>query len=339
MIDILYEHPTWFTRLFEGLEARGVPTRRVHAAALSFRPDWRHDADARATAPDLLVNRMSPSADRRGHGHGILATLQYLEMAEAAGLRVVNGAKAYGFEISKVRQMALLADLGLPFPKTHVINHPSEALAATAQLRWPVVIKPSVGGSGAGVLRLDSADDLRAAVEANQLDLGVDHLALVQEFIPAHGGHITRVEVLNHAYLYAIAMPVSGHSFNLCPADACELPSPVAPDASAGAVALGGNCAIAPSAGTRAALAHPPRDIVEAVVRMTDAAGFDVGGVEYVIDERDGQPYFYDLNALSNFVAEAPAVIGFDPWVPFIDFLVAAAAEASPRRRVSAAIQ
>ncbi len=82
-------------------------------------------------APDLLVNRMSPSADRRGHGHGILATLQYLEMAEAAGITVINGAKAYGFEISKVRQMALLADLGLPFPKTRVINHASEALAAT----------------------------------------------------------------------------------------------------------------------------------------------------------------------------------------------------------------
>jgi hypothetical protein len=82
--------------------------------------------------------------------------------------------------------------------------------------------------------------------------------------------------------------------------------------------------------------ANPPTDIIDAVLRMTTAAGFDVGGVEYVVDDRDGQPYFYDLNALSNFVADAPAVIGFDPWVPFVDYLVAAHAEASSRRRVAA---
>ena len=340
MIEVLYEHPAWFARLFEALDARGLPWRRANAAALRFQPDWRHDAQARAAAPELLVNRMSPSADRRGHGHGILPTWQYLESMEAGGVRVINGARAYGYEISKVRQMALLADLGLPFPKTRAINAATEALAATEGLRWPIVIKPSVGGSGAGVLRFDRPDDLRAAVEAGQLDFGVDHLALVQEFIPARDGHITRVEVLDGRYLYAIHMPVSGQSFNLCPADACELPPPGTSEvASVGAVELGGNCAITPSAsGPRASQADPPRAIIDDVVRMTTAAGFDVGGVEYVVDDRDGQHYFYDLNALSNFVADAPAVIGFDPWVPFVDFLVAAHEAASNGRRTIAAV-
>lgn len=336
MIDILYEHPTWFARLFEGLEARGVPHRRVDAAALRFDPDWVHGEAGRAK-PDLLVNRMSPSADRRGHGHGILPTLQYVELAERAGVRVINGAKAYGYEISKVRQMALLAELGLPFPKTRVINAASEAVAATEGLRWPVVVKPSVGGSGAGVIRFDRVSDLRAAAAAGQLDFGVDSLALVQEFIPARDSHITRVEVLDHRYLYAIHMPVSGHSFNLCPADACELPPPGTVAETTGAVELGGNCAIiAPGAGKRASQAHPPQTVIDAVLRMTDAAGFDVGGVEYVVDDRDGQHYFYDLNALSNFVADAPAVIGFDPWEPFVEFLVTTHAAAQQARGVVA---
>ena len=337
MIEILYEHPAWFARLFEALDARGLPYRRQHATAIRFAPDWRHDPTARDAAPDLLVNRMSPSADRRGHGHAILPTLQYLESAEAGGVRVINGAKAYGFEISKARQMALLADLGLPFPKTRVINSASEAEAATDGLRWPIVVKPSVGGSGAGVLRLDSLTDLRAAVETHQLDFGVDHLALVQEFIPARGGHITRVEVLAGRYLYAIAIPVTGQSFNLCPADLCELPDPT--PAAAGAVELGGNCAVAlPSAGRRATQAHPSQSIIDAVLNMTAAAGFDVGGVEYVVDDRDGQPYFYDLNALSNFVADAPSVVGFDPWEPFVDVLASAHAEARARRGVAATV-
>ncbi len=334
MIEVLYEHPAWFSRLFEGLDARQVPYRTRHAAALRFVPDWKHDPEARAAAPDLLVNRMSPSADRRGHGHGILATLQFLESMEAGGVQVVNGSKAYRYEISKARQMALLADLGLPFPRTRVIAAASEALAASEGLRWPVVVKPSVGGSGAGVLRFDRAADLEAAAGAGHLDFGVDHLALVQEFIPARDGHITRVEVLDGRYLYAIAIPVSGHSFNLCPADLCQRPEV---EAAGSGVELGGHCAVSlPAAGTRAVQADAPQEIIDAVLRMTTAAGFDVGGVEYVVDDRDGQPYFYDLNALSNFVADAPAVIGFDPWVPWIDYLVARHDAAIARRRAVA---
>ena len=41
----------------------------------------------------------------------------------------------------------------------------------------------------------------------------------------------------------------------------------------------------------------------------------------HLIDDRDGQPYFYDVNALSNFVADAPSVVGFDPWPRLVDYL------------------
>jgi hypothetical protein len=54
----------------------------------------------------------------------------------------------------------------------------------------------------------------------------------------------------------------------------------------------------------------------------------DVCGIEYVVDERDGLRYFYDLNALSNFVADAPNVIGFDPFVNLVDLIVELAGEA-----------
>jgi hypothetical protein len=40
-----------------------------------------------------------------------------------------------------------------------------------------------------------------------------------------------------------------------------------------------------------------------------------------MIDDRDGQRYYYDINALSNFVADAPNVVGLDPWVPLVDYL------------------
>jgi hypothetical protein len=51
-----------------------------------------------------------------------------------------------------------------------------------------------------------------------------------------------------------------------------------------------------------------------------------------MIDERDGQLYFYDINALSNFVADAPNVIGFDPFARLADFLEREAEAALPAR-------
>jgi len=51
------------------------------------------------------------------------------------------------------------------------------------------------------------------------------------------------------------------------------------------------------------------------------AAGIEIGGVEYIVDDRDGQRYYYDINALSNFVADAPRVLGFDPFARLADWL------------------
>lgn len=55
----------------------------------------------------------------------------------------------------------------------------------------------------------------------------------------------------------------------------------------------------------------PAADVVEDAKGIVEAAGMDLGGVEYHESARDGQPHFYDVNALWNFVASAAAVVGF----------------------------
>ena len=62
-------------------------------------------------------------------------------------------------------------------------------------------------------------------------------------------------------------------------------------------------------------------------------AGLDVGGIEYMIDNRDGRAKFYDLNALSNFVAKPLEVLGFDPHDNLVDFLIG---EIAARARMAA---
>jgi len=61
--------------------------------------------------------------------------------------------------------------------------------------------------------------------------------------------------------------------------------------------------------------------VIDAVERIFGTAGIDVGGAEYMIDDRDGRLVYYDVNALSNFVADARNVIGFDPFESLVDYL------------------
>jgi arsenite oxidase small subunit len=67
----------------------------------------------------------------------------------------------------------------------------------------------------------------------------------------------------------------------------------------------------------------------ETALRIAAAASIDIGGIEYLVGRVDGRRYFYDLNATSNFVADAPAVLAFDPFPAFVDFIATVAARSS----------
>jgi biotin carboxylase len=318
-IAIYHEHPDWFRPLFTELERRGVPYVRLDAAHHRYEPGAPRPPYA------LLVNRMSPSAWRRGVGHSILYTAQYLDQLERHGVRVINGTQAFLTEISKARQLALLATLGFEFPRARVIHDPRQAPAAADGLRFPIVIKPNIGGSGAGVRRFDHAEALQAAVAEGAIDLGIDHTALVQEFLPAEDTRIVRVETLGGRFLYGIRVYTTGESFDLCPADICqgvdgrELERAACP-------------ADAPKNGLRVEGYTPPPAIQAEVERIVGAAGIDVGGVEYLIDARTGRHVYYDVNALSNFVADSERVVGFDAFARLADYLVAEAERADARK-------
>jgi hypothetical protein len=308
-IAIYHEHPHWFRPLFIEFDQRGTLYQRVDATSHLFdiEPEGNEEYS-------LVFNRMSPSAYTRGHGHGIFYTLNYLAHLEQLGTRVVNGSKAFRVETSKTLQLSLLRSLELPYPRSRVINHPSQALAAAVGLRFPVVIKPNIGGSGAGIRRFNSAKELAQATTEESISLGIDSTALVQEFIPARDGHITRVEVLGGEYLYAINVFLSGETFDLCPADICKTTD--------GKELSRAACPVdAPKSGLRVEGYTPPPEIIANVEQIMQEAGIEVGGIEYVVDDRDGRLYYYDINALSNFVAEGPRVIGFDPFVRLADFL------------------
>ncbi len=327
-LGIYYEHPDWFRPLFQQLEQHGVNWEKIDARQHSY------DVANREHEYSLLFNRMSPSAWQRGLGHTIFYTLDYMRHLENIGVRVVNGARAFQHEISKALQLQVLQSLGLPYPKAIVINHPSQALAAAEKIGYPVVLKPNIGGSGAGVARFSSRQQLQQAVEENQLYFGIDSVGLVQEAFTAQDNIITRVEVLGGRFLYAIQIHITGESFNLCPADICQN--------TRGEELARGACPIdAPKSGMQVEGYEPSAKVIGDVERIMAECGIEVGGIEYVIDSGSGRQMYYDVNALSNFVADPERVVGFNPYARLADFLIAEArrSEAKHAGKISAGVK
>lgn len=296
-LAILYEHPQWFVPLFAALDRRGV-------SYASFGPDghW-NPADAAIPAP-VVLNRIAMSSFLRADEHPIFHTMALLDHWRRSGARVVNGADVMAIDASKARQLALIASLGLAIPETRVVHRAADIEAAAATLSFPLVVKANIGGSGAGIMRFDNMAELRWAVAEKQLPVSVDGVLLVQDYVPARGGTITRIETLDRKFLYAIEI-AGGGAFDLCPADACVADSNITMKA-----------------------VEPAPELIAAVETISRAMNLDVGGIEVMIDDRDGTPRFYDINALSNFVAQPMNVLGWDPHEKLIDWLDTLIAEA-----------
>lgn len=310
-IGILDEHPEWSRRLMAELERRRLPFEKIDHSNHAFDP---RDREPRYS---VIVNRTSPSSHTRGHAGVLFYAEAVLNHYESLGVPVINPVAAYRFEKSKALQLDLFERLGVRYPRTVVVNHPDQVLKALDRLRFPLLVKPNVGGSGAGITRFDSRPALEAVVD--RLDFGPDGTTLVQEYIEPEDGAIVRVEVLDGGYLYAIRLvrPATAN-FNLCPADVCAVPA--APPAAADLAACPVDAVNRP--GITVTRFEPPGGAIDTAVRLARAASIDVGGVEYLVGRADGLIYFYDINATSNFVANAPAVLGWDPTPRFADYIV-----------------
>lgn len=306
-IGILDEHPEWSARLCAELQHRHLPFEKIDHS------NHAYDPRDRTRRYSVIVNRTSPSSHRRGHGGVLFYAEPLLAHWEALGVPVINPVAAWRFEKSKALQIGLFERLGVRYPRTIVVNHRDQLLKAGEGVRFPALVKPNVGGSGALIERVESPAELEA--RAAGLDFGPDGVALLQEYVEPADGAIVRVEVLDGRYLYAIRIVRAGAEFNLCPADICQTPAASAPAALAA-------CPADARPGISVTRHDAPREVVERVLALARAASIDVGGVEYLVGRDDGGVYFYDVNATSNFVANAPEVLGFDPIPRFVDYIV-----------------
>src|SRR3954464_5381427 len=141
---VLHEHPEWQKPLFAALERRGVAFEPFDVTRAAF-------SSVEAPRARLYFNQASPSAYLRGNTRAVPLALAYMRTLEQLGARVLNGADVFSLELSKSVQAPLLRRLGIDTPTSITFNEPSALRAFEKKLRWPAVLKPDQGGSGARI--------------------------------------------------------------------------------------------------------------------------------------------------------------------------------------------
>jgi hypothetical protein len=305
---VLHEHPEWQKPLFAALEHRGVsflPFDVTRAAFNSMEP----------VPTSLYFNQASPSAYLRGNTRAVPLALARMRSLELLGARVLNGADVFALELSKSTQATLLRTLGIDCPLSITFNDVGALRAYAGSVRWPALLKPDQGGSGARIQVVESWEHVEAIFSADPAVWLPDNLFLLQELLPHDADQgIVRLEFLGGELLYPMRVKTHGR-FNLCPSPVCN------PDDGPGV------CASPPESDAEARpvefFPYPdaPMEAVATAKRIARAARLDVGGIEY-LDTDDGRRVFYDINANSNLRPSVAAAFGFDPFERVVDFLV-----------------
>jgi glutathione synthase/RimK-type ligase-like ATP-grasp enzyme len=301
---VLHEHPEWQKPLFAALERRAIAYAPYNLTRAAF-------STIEAPIARLYFNQASPSAYVRGNTRAVPLALAYMRTLERLGARVLNGADVFALELSKSAQATLLHTLGIDTPWTITFNDVGALRAYADRIRWPAILKPDQGGSGARIHVVESLAHVESILAADPSLWLPDNLFLLQEYLPHDTEQgIVRLEFLGGELLYAMRVKTHGR-FNLCPSPVCN------PDDGSGVCET-------PAAQGPPVEFYPYRDVPHAAVEMAltivRAARLDVGGIEY-LETLDGRRVFYDINANSNLRPSVAASFGFDPFERVVDFL------------------
>lgn len=280
-IYVLHENDAWTAPLFEALAARKLPYEAWHLAAGRVDP-------TRTPPAGVFYNRMSASAHTRDHRYAPELTQHVLRWLEAHGRRIVNDSRALALEVNKLAQYAALNAAGVTTPRSiGAVGREQVLEAADALGEWPLILKPNRGGAGAGVLLVESREQLAEILDDPATPAPLDGTWLIQEYVRADEPCITRCEFIGGRFYYAVRVDTSD-GFELCPADACALPS---------------------GREKFEILAGFDDPIIQRYQAFLAANGIEVAGIEFV-RQPDGTAVTYDVNTNTNYNSRAEAVAG-----------------------------
>ncbi len=129
----------------------------------------------------------------------IIFRMDALHRLEDVGVQVINSPTAIERTVDKYYTSFLLADAGIPTPRTMVTENFDEALSAFREL-GDVVVKPLFGSEGKGMVRVSDEDSAYRLFRTLELGRYVYYL---QEYIP-HGHEDIRAFVVGDRVVAAM---------------------------------------------------------------------------------------------------------------------------------------
>lgn len=156
---------------------------------------------------DCVVVRIIP----RGSLEQIIFRVDALHLLAARGVRVLNSARAIERTVDKYFTTGLLAQAGLPTPRTVVCERADDALPAFEALGGDVIVKPLFGSMGQGLVRVQDGDVAYRVFKALDLAREVYYL---QETLP-HAGRDLRAFVLGGRVLASMERVGPGWRTNI----------------------------------------------------------------------------------------------------------------------------
>jgi D-alanine-D-alanine ligase len=220
---------------------------------------------------DTLVNggyvRAFIALHGRGGEDGVMQGMLKTVGIPYTGSHVLGSALG----MDKLRTKQVWQSAGIPTPAFTVLSSRAGAVAAKADLRYPVIVKPPHEGSSIGISKVDVADDLPAAWEqAARYDTAV----MVEQWIA--GGEYT-AGILGDEVLPLIRLETPNTFYDYAAKYETDTTSYLIP------------CGL--EAGKEAEL----QSLSLAAYRAVGASGW--GRVDFMLDA-SGQPWFIEVNTV-----------------------------------------
>lgn len=283
---IIHENEEWTQPLKEQLNKLSVPFEDWHMAKVNLNT-------AEQPPQGVFYNRMSASSHSRGHRFAPEYTAVILNWLAFHNRRIINGESALALEISKSLQYKKLNEQNIKTPKSIFCSGIESILSAADHFTKPFITKHNRAGRGLGVKLFQNKKELEHYVKGSQFEDSIDGITILQEYIEADPKVVTRVEFINSKFYYAVQVDASD-SFELCPADACNIEEQF--------------CPTNPDGNKFMIVKNYQNPLIEKYEKFLKANKVEVAGIEYMLN-KEGISYTYDVNTNTNYnsIAEKKA--------------------------------
>ena len=191
----------------------------------------------------------------------IVFRMDALHRLEKLGICVVNSATAIERTVDKYHASFLLADAGIPTPRSLVTEDFETALAACREMR-DVVIKPLFGSEGKGMARIADEETAYRVLRAWELNR---YIFYIQEYVP-HFQEDVRAFVIGDKVAGAMRRRAAGWKTNY-------------------------------SNGAEVSAAELGREMEELALKAVKVIGLDYAGIDLMLSE-DGRTYVVEVNSI-----------------------------------------